>query len=574
MSNLLFKELRLLSPIQKSALKVQFHPKVTVVTGENDTGKSSLIKSIYYALGAQPRVIKNWKYLHVKVALTFDCNGITYTMLRDGSLFTLFDQNLKVINVFSSVTKELAPHLAKMFLFKVKLQSHDGEITTPPPAFMYLPFYFDQDKSWSDSWSSFENLSQMKSWRNDLIEYHIGLKPNEYYDAKGEQHELKSQLDETVARSKVLRGIKEQLKDEISDVSIAIDLEEFQEEIKSLLYEIGILQRDADKLKTKLVDSYNRKISLQSQIDIVKRTLIELNSDYDFLVMQNDHIDCPTCGAIYDNSFAEVFDIARDEDKCENLLGVLEGKLREVNDQISNDSKIQGDILLHQARIQEILAKKREQIDLKDLIESESRKKLRGVLQRNVNEVNEKLERLTKTIEALKIRLAAYTTHDWRQEIYKDYKTGMKSFLFDLAVYGIAEENYSTPVTKIKEQGSDHPRALLAHGFAVISLIKKRSKAIYCPIVIDSPIQQEQDEINHIKILNFIKNNIPVDSQLILGVVDSKGIDFGGKVIELKVKRSLLKEEEYEDVYGYIAPLLHKSLAFRELKASEEPQSI
>lgn len=52
MKSLRFQKLYLCSELEKSARLVKFDSKTTVVLGENDTGKSCLIKSIYAAFGA------------------------------------------------------------------------------------------------------------------------------------------------------------------------------------------------------------------------------------------------------------------------------------------------------------------------------------------------------------------------------------------------------------------------------------------------------------------------------------------------------------------------------------------
>ena len=47
MKNLRFQSLILLSRKEKAARRIAFDPKATLILGENDTGKSSLIKAIY-----------------------------------------------------------------------------------------------------------------------------------------------------------------------------------------------------------------------------------------------------------------------------------------------------------------------------------------------------------------------------------------------------------------------------------------------------------------------------------------------------------------------------------------------
>jgi hypothetical protein len=82
-------------------------------------------------------------------------------------------------------------------------------------------------------------------------------------------------------------------------------------------------------------------------------------------------------------------------------------------------------------------------------------------------------------------------------------------------------------------------------------------------IIIDSPIQQEQDAVNHQRILEFIKKNQPNGSQLIPGVVDTKNVDFGGDVIVLNQKRHVLQEDEYARATEEKAPFIRSALDFR-----------
>ena len=69
MKNLRFQSLLLLSSKEKAARKISFDPKATLILGENDTGKSSLIKSIYATFGADPAAIHhNWRSLGVQLS--------------------------------------------------------------------------------------------------------------------------------------------------------------------------------------------------------------------------------------------------------------------------------------------------------------------------------------------------------------------------------------------------------------------------------------------------------------------------------------------------------------------------
>ena len=542
---------------------INFHPRTTVITGENDTGKSSLIKSIYYAFGAEPRMLKQWKEAVSKILVHFSVGDREFSILKSGSSFTIFDNSGVPLESFTSVTKGLGIYLAQLLRFGIKLTSQAGELITPPPAYLFLPFYIDQDKGWVETWNSFEKLQQIKNWRRDLIEYHVGLKPNSYYEIKGKHLKVKEQMVEAQSKARVLKAVRDQINEKYQEVEFNIDLEAFQEEIKELLVLCGELQKASEKIKEKLVALYNTKMEVESQIEVVSNALGEINSDYKFLEKLDDHVDCPTCGAAYNVSFAEIFGIALDEGKLEELLQKLQGELREVNGKIARMSGEHREHDLETAKVRALLEKKREQVQLKDLIDSESKKKLKAVLQSNLTEANLKTVEIQQDINDFKTQLDSFTSREKRAEINQEFKALMKRYLSELSVAGLTEDSYSDFTAKIHDQGSDQPRAILAYAFSILQVMRQRTSSAYCPIIIDSPIQQEQDAVNHKRIIEFIQRNQPEHSQLILGVVDTKNVDFGGAVITLNQKRHVLREDEFDPAMEEALPFIRAALDFR-----------
>src|ERR1700678_1520144 len=111
-----------------------FDPVRTIIFGANETGKSSLIKSIYQAFGAEPaKVNPRWKAAEVKTVIKFSVDNVGYQLLRDGSYFALFSANGEFLQAFTRVSNELAPYLAKLFDFGLILASRQEEPQIPPP---------------------------------------------------------------------------------------------------------------------------------------------------------------------------------------------------------------------------------------------------------------------------------------------------------------------------------------------------------------------------------------------------------------------------------------------------------
>src|SRR5690348_8331513 len=117
-----FQELVLASFKERKARRIQFHPQVTIIRGENETGKSSLMKSLFRTLGAEPsKVHPNWLDADVRSLVRFELDHVQYTMLRYTNNFTIFDGTGKPLRRFRSVTNDLGPYLARLFSFGLRL---------------------------------------------------------------------------------------------------------------------------------------------------------------------------------------------------------------------------------------------------------------------------------------------------------------------------------------------------------------------------------------------------------------------------------------------------------------------
>lgn len=123
----------------------------------------------------------------------------------------------------------------------------------------------------------------------------------------------------------------------------------------------------------------------------------------------------------------------------------------------------------------------------------------------------------------------------------------MSSFIRKLDIYTLSDDSYSTFNKQIDnlETGSSKPRVLMAYYFAFLHLIQEYSTTCFCPIIIDSPNQQDQDEFHLDKIYSFINANQPANSQMIIGAAEVFENELEGHKIILTEKFALLNEQEY-----------------------------
>ncbi len=112
--------------------------------------------------------------------------------------------------------------------------------------------------------------------------------------------------------------------------------------------------------------------------------------------------------------------------------------------------------------------------------------------------------------------------------------------------------------------GSGGPRATLAYYYALWTVCCSPQAGSYLvPIVIDSPNQKGQDEAHLTKMMNFISEQLPVNTQLILAAEHPIDYHFDNTIV-LDEPEKLLNQVVFKDVEAYIEPFLEK--AYDDLK--------
>lgn len=567
MTDFVLNSISLLSLKEKRAKAVEFDPKVTVVKGANDTGKSSLLKNIYWTFGAEPAHIHpSWPAARVTTLVHFTLRGERMSMLRDGKIYALFDESARAMGVFTGVVGELGPFLAKLFGFQLRLPNRNGEIIVPPPAHMFLPYYVDQDRGWNTTYDCFKGLRLIKDYRKNALEYHSGLRPNEYYRIKGQIDDCRSRRQEALREEEVLAGIHGRLREELTQDTFDVSIDDFKAEVDQLLERCDELRVLEEASRGRLADLYSSRHIIKRQIGITAKAHQEIEKDYEFAlsIAEDEIIECPTCGTEHSNTFAERFYLAQDANRCMELIAELEQDLLVAESDIQKEEAVIQSHKEKAAEINGILTAKKGAVELSDIVAKRGRKELDSVLVRDIGDVHKEIGRLDAELESLATQLSKYDSKEHKDAIQGSYRSLMDEYLAELDVTKLPPKSYSSISSQIKEQGSDLPRALLAAYYSVLGVTLRHGSCAFCPIVIDSPKQQDQDATNYPRMLEFLRDHQPENSQLILGLVDDCEVTFEGSVVELETKYSLLQEDGFTEIRDEV-------LAYRNAARNADP---
>lgn len=572
MQSMYFHEIMILSKTEKKALRVEFSKKKNLIIGENDVGKSTLIKSLYHALGADTPQLNTsrWSRANAIYALKFSIKGNTYTFIRDEQYFGVFDAQDQLLGQYKGISREggISDFLNPLLNFNVELETSDDDLRRLSPAYYFLPFYVDQDEGWNKTWTSFKGLQGIKNYRTKMIDYHLGIRSQKYYDAKRDEYNLKTYNDELNDQKNSLITVRDRFKDKKYSLNLDIDPVAFKNEIDELVdrynEHINVQEKELNKIKSKR----SQRLNLVNEIHIIEKTIKELDGDYRYCESAEtpDIVDCPTCGTEFENSIADRFGILDDIDYCYSLIDQRKKDLMRIDEELEKLNQAYNKLENEENKLKTLLQRKKEKVTFAEFITAEGCKEMMKTISSDITDIDSKQADNDQKILDLKqdIRLDSKL----KKDITEYYQKRMKFGLNLLNVHVLTEDNYNTPskLIKINATGSDLPRSLLAQYYSFLHVMNKYNSFVTCPLVIDSPFQQEQDAKNSPAILNFILSNAIENQQLILGtvsvdnIIEDQTILDEVKIIEFKDKYSLLSADLYEDVLADIGTLHEKTL--------------
>lgn len=467
MKHLIISEIALLSEQERRARRETFDPKRTIVLGTNETGKSSLLKSLYFAFGAEPaKQHPRWEKAEVKVLVKFSVDKAHYMLLRDSSYFALFSGDGSFLKSFTRVSGDFSAYIAQVFNFGLVLASRQEEPEIPPPAYLFLPFYMDQDSSWQNPWSAFSRLFQYTAWKQPLVEYHTGIRDNEYYEVTARHIRKQSSLSDLRNQAQAVESVARKLQDDTTTAAFNLNPDMFSDQVRRLLVESEKLRGQENELKEHLARLNSERVLQKTRLAIASHALGELSNDFKFLTHSGtEEIECPTCGNHYKNDFAVRFSIANDEDRVAEFIAHITAEIARLDQEVASVyekfSVAKGDA----ERIQSILAEKQGELTLGRVIESEGRKAADKLLNDQMDTLRSQTDVISADIAQIKeeLRVLNAKSQTTREAVLDEYGRLLRRNFLSLGVSSFVDTVFETLTPNLLEIGSTLPRALLAY---------------------------------------------------------------------------------------------------------------
>ncbi len=302
-------------------------------------------------------------------------------------------------------------------------------------------------------------------------------------------------------------------------------------------------------------------MALLEQKELASNALVELDADYEFLRDSSDpEIVCPTCGTIHTNDFSNKFGLVSDAESCRSLLLEVQHEIDAIDEQIAQQRSKFGAFTGEIQRINALLDEKRGELKLRDLIAGESERLVEIAITKEHRDLDAKIGGLDARSDEASLTMKSYENKKNQKPIKDRYFSYMKSFVTQLKVPKLSDKSYKRIDCSISETGSDLPRALLAYYLAFIHTMQAEGDSASCPLVIDTPVQQDQDPENAARMIEACLNSAPAGTQIILGTVGLHGVQYQGHTIRTEDKYRLLSRDNYEAVALHMKPYFAQML--------------
>ena len=228
MSRLIIKSLTIVDYENKKANIFKFSEGANlIVSKRNGMGKSSLVKSLFYALGASVKSFpKGWKVEKYIYQLEIQIKDKVYKIKRHNKVISIkSEEESKVFTNFFEYSQWIQNKM------DMKLELINKNSVSRKTAYieaMLIPFYIDQDRGWSGSIfrETFEGLGRYdsKHFPKDVIDYYLDISD--------------SSLQEKEAEALTIKQNKIDIKNEIEQVQFVYENYKKRNQSQKLLLRI------------------------------------------------------------------------------------------------------------------------------------------------------------------------------------------------------------------------------------------------------------------------------------------------------------------------------------------------
>jgi|GEM_PF-940562 conserved hypothetical protein len=546
MSKLIINSILVVDYRSEKANKFSFSDSANLlVSSTNGEGKSSLVKSIYYALGINLKSFpKNWEADNYIFQLEISIDNKKFLIKRHNKVMSALDgEDVRIFKNFNEYSKWFQ---AKVGLNLELFNKNNDESSLASVEALFSPMYIDQDKSWDGKLfkDSFEGLGRYKPnvFPKSVFDYYLGLSSNQIIEKENEKNEYLKELDLINGRISQVQSVYETYRIQ-KNVTKTIP-----KNFKELKKEIEFYIQKTDEFSEKVIKQTGELSNERTKLDILMQDFEELKKLSSKTTERFSEIkhECVYCHSVLtreqsltrlelvDNELA----INAQKDNILQKIKKSEKVVKEKEEEVEKLQKVfieyhnQLTELKHLSDIDEYV-NQNVLLELKKLEIQENNKRnkldiLLGVLKKEIGSLKRELNQRGKKIEG-------------------EYEVLKNEISIQIGSTGITDKKFRD-FTKLKGSGTNLNKDLLTLFLVYMNLIDSKS-SFGLPFAIDSFVKNETDTRVLEKMFKAIDTKfLTLSNQTFFSIIEENLKFISSSVNRINIKTPLLKSENYKNI--------------------------
>ena len=516
-----------------------------IVSSTNGEGKSSLVKSIYYSLGANLKSFpKGWNADNFIFQLEVFIDGNEFLIKRHNKVISVLDNNeVKLFENFAEYYLWFQEKL-KMRLELVNKSSDKASLASVEA--LFSPMYIDQDKAWDGKLfkDSFESLGRYKSndFPKNVFDYYLGISDSQIVDKESKKNEYLRQLELVNGRINQVQSVYKtyRTKNKITE-TVPKDFKDLQKELDFYITE-------TDKFSIKITDKTGELSKEKIKLDILNQDLEELKKLSSKIKERFSEIrhECVYCHSILTRQQS----LTRLELEDNELA--IKSRIDSISQQIMKSKRIvqeKEEAIKHlQEQFNQYHERLTELRQLSDIDEYVNQNVLSELKKLEIQETSEKsnLDKLIGDITK-EIRMLKKELNQRAKTIEGDYEALKNELSILIGSTGITDKKFRN-FDKLKGSGTNLNKDLLVIFLVYMNLVDSKS-ITSLPFAIDSFVKNETDEKVLKKMFDAINSKfLSLKSQTFFSIIRDNLKYVDSKVNQVNIESPLLKSEYYSDL--------------------------